>query len=85
MTPEAAAKAGEILRDMGVLQGNIASIDAALENSTFLAGGPLPTDNPDDPINLPPLTAEESKAVFGAVHDVLSARLKLLTDALSEM
>ncbi len=85
MTPETALQAGQLLRDMTVLQGTMDVIDAAADNGTFLAGGPVPTDDPHRPFDLPMMTPEESKGVFAAMRKVLEARVKLLTAKLDKL
>jgi hypothetical protein len=85
MTPEIAAQAAQLLRDIGAMQSKVDAIGAAIENSHFVAGGLLPTDNPELPIDLPPMTADESKAIFTAALGVLSARLKAMTATLAKL
>jgi hypothetical protein len=85
MTPETAAQAAQLLRDIGILQGKVDAIGAAMENSHFIAGGLLPTDNPEIPIDLPPMTVDESKAIFGAAMNILGMRLKAMTATLANL
>ena len=85
MTPETAAQAAQLLRDIGVLQSKVDVIGAAMENSHFIAGGPLATDNPELLIDLPPMTADESKAIFGAAMNILAVRLKAMTATLAKL
>jgi hypothetical protein len=85
VTPETAAQAAQLLRDIEALQSRADAIKTAAENKHFIAGGAIPTDNPDLPLDLPQMTAYESKAIFDAAMAVLSVRLKALTAKLAAM
>jgi hypothetical protein len=85
VTPETAAQAAQLLRDIEALQSRADAIKTAAQNKHFIAGGAIPTDNPELPLDLPQMSADESKVLFDAAMTVLGVRLKAMTAKLASL
>ncbi len=85
MTPETATQAVQLLRDIEALKVNVYSVTEAMDSKNFLAGCPMPTDNPTSPIDLPALSVDESRVVLDAVLKVVQTRLTAAQEKLAAL